>query len=148
MRLRLSPRLGELYQPNDVLQRPIPSMQDVAGYIKQVNAVVYETFKDSRTAKALGVVIIVKPEGQARAWLVTSLPTPPERPEFTGKLQALPPPSVKEGPFAFAVSYNIAGAQRAKGLSPPMPEAWRKAVEHAPEPLSVPDGLMDQVWKD
>ncbi len=137
-----------LYQPDDVLRQRVSSMQEVAGYIQQVNAVVDESFKDSKTPEALDVVIIIKPEGQARAWLVSSLPTPPERSGLTGKLQAIPPPPVKGGPFAFAVSYNIAGAQRAKGLSPPAPEEWRKAAENASEPLTIPDGLMDQVWKD
>lgn len=72
--------------------------------------------------------------------------------QLIGKLQALTPPAVKDGPFAFALSVNIAGAQRpnpgGEGLSPPVPDEWRKATESASGPLRIPDGIVDQAWKD
>jgi hypothetical protein len=141
-----------LYQPEPVLAQRVSSVPALAEYMKQVEALVREAFKDSTTPEMLDVVLILKPGGKARAWLVSSLSKPPDRSQLIERIQKIPTLFVREGPFAFAICTSIAGAQRASHATPgpylPLPEEWRAAAQDSAEPLSIPDGIIDKVWKD
>src|SRR5262245_12116100 len=81
-----------LYQPNEVLEARLAAVDDLAGYIKKLQAVCTEFFATAATPETLNVVVAVRPGKRSRVWLVSSTRPAPdaERDPLRTKLEAEP----------------------------------------------------------
>lgn len=134
-----------LYQPDDVVQKRLPGAGHLAAYLQKLQTAATETFADTTKADALDIVVAVRPGGKARVWLSGSTLDAGTLQSLREKLEAIPPVQVKDGPVAFAISGRIAGGATV-GEEPPMPQEWQEAVKKLPQPVVIPDGLLDTVW--
>ncbi len=140
-----------LYQPDAELKARLGGVNLLAGYIKQVKALCEPSFNSERP-EALDIVIIVKPGGKARVWFVSTLQKAPDRTKLKQAIEAIPTPPVKEGPVAFALSYDLNGAERKKPstgtFQPPIPEEWKVKAKETNSYLRIPDGVIPLIWPD
>ncbi len=134
-----------LYQPDDVVQKRLPGAGHLAAYLEKLQTTVSETFAETTRADTLDVVVAVRPGGKSRVWLSGSNLDAKTLQSLREKLEAIPPVQVTEGPVAFAISGKIAGGTRS-GEDPPMPPEWQDAVKKLPQPVGIPDGLLEAVW--
>ena len=142
-----------LYQPDDVLQARVPSVQSLSEYVKRIEAVCAKHFADERIPESLQVVVAVRPDKSTRIWFISSVyaETPKSRAELQKAIQAVKPCDVVGGPLAFAISATIAGgdgkaSNPSQSSSPPMPKAWTDAARKKKERVIVPDGILEDVW--
>jgi hypothetical protein len=144
-----------LYQPDSVLRERLPSVEDLASYVKRLQAVCGNFFADVETPETLDIIVALKPGRQSRVWFVSSTPSPSgmSRESLRVKLEAVTPVEVRYGPVAFAISAKIAGGSGnvPKGdgaYQPPIPKEWQEAAKGQKEPLVIPDGFLALVWPD
>jgi TonB family protein len=134
-----------LYQPDEVVKTRLPGAGHLAAYIEKLQTAAGEAFAKSTTPDVLHIVVAVRPGKKARIWLTGSKLDAPTLETLRKTLEAIPAVDVREGPVAFAISGKIAG-----GTPPteeiPMPEEWQEAVKKLPQPVIIPDGLLDTVW--
>lgn len=144
-----------LYQPDAVLNERVPSMEDLAGYVKRLQTVCAAFFSDAATPDTFHIVVVIKPGKQSRVWFVSSTPSPGDmkRESLRLKLEAVAPIEVQHGPVAFAISAKIAGgsgnpAKEDGAYQPPIPREWQEAAKGHKEPLAIPDSFLELVWPD
>jgi len=144
-----------LYQPESVLSERVPSVEELAGYIKRLQGVCAEFFADAATPETLHIVVALKPGRQSRVWFVSSSPSPSgvNRESLRLRLEAVTPIEVQHGPVAFAISARIAGGNgnvpSGEGAyQPPIPKEWQDAAKGHGEALAIPDGFLALVWPD
>jgi hypothetical protein len=135
-----------LYQPDAPLRARLESANDLAAYIKRLQAAGTAFFASEQTPERLDVVVGVKPGKKVRVWLISSRRTSGDKRLILlrKKLEAIPPCNVHAGPIAFALRWTIAETPTAAKL--PIPKEWRDAA--AGKNLSVPDGIFARVWSD
>src|SRR3977135_2435093 len=61
-----------LYQPDSVLQSPIPSVKAAAAYEKGRERVCTDFFASTKTPEQLDIVVGMKPSKGVRVWFVSS----------------------------------------------------------------------------
>ena len=142
-----------LYQPNDVLQARVPSVQSLSEYVERIQAVCAKHFADEKTPESLHVVVAVRPDKSTRIWFISSVhaETPKSRADLQKAIEAVKPCEVVGGPLAFAISATIAGgdgkaSSPSQTGSPPMPKAWTDAASKKKDSVIVPDGILEDVW--
>jgi len=134
-----------LYQPDDVVRKRLPGAGHLAAYIEKLQGVAAETFAGATRPDALDIVVAVRPGSKSRVWLTGPALDARTLEDLRKKLEAIPPVEVTEGPVAFAISGKIAGGSPI-GEEVPMPQEWRDAVKKLPQPVIIPDGLLEAVW--
>jgi len=142
-----------LYQPNDVLQARVSSVQNLAAYVKEIERVCQAFFADTAIPESLNIVIAIRPDKTSKVWFISSThpETPKDREALRGQLEKLPPCEVTGGPIAFAVVSSIAGGDgktikpSVDGL-PPLPKEWSEAAKKKQVAVVLPDGILDDVW--
>jgi hypothetical protein len=125
---------------------------DCALYIKQLQAVCTNFFAQATIPEDLDIVVIVKPAGHSRVWFISSstLPTSDQREPLRKALEAVPPPTLKDGPIGFAIEGSIAGGtgNRLQLAAPvPVPNEWHDILSKQKGPLYF-DELVTLVWPD
>lgn len=142
-----------LYQPNDVLQARVSSVQNLAAYVKEIERVCQAFFADTATPESLNIVIAIRPDKTSKVWFISSThtETPKDREVLRSQLEKLPPCEVTGGPIAFAVVSSIAeGDGKAVKPSvdgqPPLPKEWSEAAKKKQAAVVLPDGILDDVW--
>jgi TonB family protein len=142
-----------LYQPNDVLVQRLSGADQLAAYIKQLQAVLIDYFKDATTPETFHTIVAVRPGNLSRIWFVSSTRNGASMylDSLQQKLEAIKPVDVKDGPIAFAISGSIAGGdgkkpKSDKNFQPPIPREWQDAGKDLKPPVLVPDGYLDVVW--
>jgi hypothetical protein len=142
-----------LYQPNDVLQARVPSVEKFAAYVKEIERVCQAFFAESTARESLNLVIAVRPDKTSKIWFISS--TYPEMPKdrvtLRECLEKLPPCEVVGGPIAFAMVATIAGGdgktiKPLAGGKPPFPKEWTDASKKKEANVTVPDGILKDVW--
>ena len=136
-----------LLQPEFVLSNRLGSPEDLANYIKAVNAAA-ESAVSSTTPRSPGagfIVLAVRPGGTSKVWIDLS----PKLPYvFEGKLrdslEAVTPFSARNGVVVFAINVSLWGAAPTSQRGPHVAE-WELAVKRAGMPLEVGD-IVDRVW--
>lgn len=136
-----------LYQPDELVQKRLPGAGHLAAYIEQLQNVAGETFAETTKPASLQIVVAVRPGRKSRVWLTGSALEAKTLEDLRKKLEAIPPLEVRDGPVAFAVSGKIAGGAVTEGEIP-MPQEWQDAVKKLPQPVMIPDGLLDTVWPE
>jgi len=143
-----------LYQPNDVLQARTRSVEDLAAYIKQIQAVCTEFYANDTKPENLHIVVAVRPGKRSRVWFISSTaPNDASRDPLRKKLEAIPPCDAHGGPIAFTISAALAGGAgkiftgEDKDFSPPIPKEWSDA-KIGKNSGPVPDCYLDIVWPD
>jgi TonB family protein len=134
-----------LYQPDEVVKKRLPGAGHLATYLEKLQSAAAETFGDTTKADVLDIVVAVRPGGKSRVWLSGSNLDTKTLQSLREKLEAIPPVQVTDGPVAFAISGKIAGGTPASE-EVPMPQEWQDAVKKLPQPVVIPDGLLDAVW--
>lgn len=140
-----------LYQPDEVAQARIGTVEDLASYIIQLQAACNEFFATTKTPETLHIVVAVRPGKRARVWFVSSTRPASEdqREPLRKKLEAILPCDVHDGPIAFAISSKLAGGdgKTLKGDQPPIPKEWQDAAKATGKgKVLVPDGILDLIW--
>ncbi len=142
-----------LYQPNDVLQARVSSVQNLAAYVKEIERVCQAFFADTAIPESLNIVVAIRPDKTSKVWFISSThpETPKDREALRGQLEKLPPCEITEGPIAFAVVSRIAGGdgktiKPSVDGQPPLPKEWSEAVKRKQAAVVLPDGILDDVW--
>jgi hypothetical protein len=134
-----------LYQPDEPLRSRLSSAEELAAYIKRLDAACTTFLASETTPERLDIVVGLKPKNKVRVWFVSSRRSSQDKTllDLRKKLEAVPPCSVHGGPVAFAMRCTIAGAAPSNEV--PMPEEWRPKGK---EPSLVPDGVFERIWRD
>lgn len=140
-----------LYQPDKPLTERLGSTQDLAAYIKRIEAACTAFLASEKTPEQLDIVVGLKPQKKVRVWFVSSRRSSQDKSlrALRAKLEAIPPCEVHSGPVAFALCCTIAGASPRKDkepYEPPEPKEWRDA--RGSKPLLIPDGIFAKIWRD
>ena len=142
-----------LYQPNDVLQARVPSVEKFAAYVKEIEHVCQTFFAESTVAESLNLVIAIRPDKTSKVWFISSThpDAPKDREVLRENLEKLPPCEAVGEPIAFAMVSTIAGGdgKPIKPLAdgkPPFPKEWTDASKIKEAAVIVPDGILDEVW--
>lgn len=133
-----------LYQPDEPLRARLGSAEDLAAYMKRIEAACTTFFASETTPERLDIVVGLKPQKKVRVWFVSSRRSSQDKGLITlrKKLEAIAPCAVHGGPIAFALRCSIAGAAPSKEI--PMPKEWRPNDG----PVIVPDGVFERIWRD
>ena len=128
------------------------TVNDIAAYIKRLQAVCDEFFAQATTPEDLSIIVAIKPTGHSRVWFVSSrTPAATEkRDQLRTKLEAVELPKVTSGPVAFAIESRIAGGSgkdAKEAGAPKTPKEWHDALSKQKEPLLF-DRLLPLVWPD
>ncbi len=95
------------------------------------------------------VLLMVKPGGRAKAWVVTGEPAlkPDTVAAMVKAVEAVPAPPVREGPILVGVGFNAwGGGAPPAGASPPIPRDWYSYFPKDGGRLD--DAFMARVWPD
>jgi TonB family protein len=145
-----------LYQKNDVLAQRMPSAEQLAVYIKELQSILGVYFADSTTPATFQTVVAVRPGRRVRVWFISSKPSkkPDQFAALRMKLESIVPIDVQGGPVAFAISGKLAGGDSASSQDdadsqPPIPQEWLDATKdlNPLDPLQV-DDYLNAVWPD
>lgn len=134
-----------LYQPDDVLKKRLPGAGHLATYIEKVQSAATGLLGKVTTPDTLVIVVAARPDGTSRVWLMGSKLDEKTQAALREQLEAIPPVELKDGPVAFAICATIADGPEFTEV-PPMPEEWKKAAESLPQPVAIPDAILDSVW--
>lgn len=134
-----------LYQPDDVVRKRLPGSGHLAAYIEKIQLAAEDFFARVHTPDSLQIVVAVRPGGKSRVWLMGSGLEEKTLAVLREQIQAIPPVAVQDGPVAFAICGKIAGGPETAEATP-MPPEWQESVKNLPQPVVVPDGLLDTVW--
>ena len=128
-----------LLQPESVIQARVSSVALLAAYIGAVQSAASEVLAGSKEpASAAGfLVVAVRPGQGSNAWLdFTPRLSSELEASIVGKIEQVPPPSVREGPIVFAAQVGVWGAEPPTGHAP-APLAWKAVVQRAGAALEV-----------
>ena len=134
-----------LYQPDGSLRARLASADELASYIKRLDAACTTFFASETTPERLDIVVGLKPQNKIKVWFLSSRRSSQDKTllKLRRTLEAIPPCSVHGGPIAFAMHWTIAGSAPSKEI--PMPKEWRPKGK---EPDLVPDGVFERIWRD
>ena len=140
-----------LYQPDAPLRARLGSAEDLAAYVKRIDAACTAFFASENTPEQLDIVVGLKPQKKVKVWFVSSRRSSRDKSlvALRRKLEAVPPCEVHAGPIAVALRCTIGGASPPKDkepYEPPMPKEWRDAIQS--KPVLVPDGVFAKIWHD
>ncbi len=140
-----------LYQPDTVMKERVGNVAPLAAYIQKIEVACAAAFT-SEASEGIDVVVVVKPNRQARVWFVSSLAKMPDRAKLKAEIEAIEAPAVRSGPVVFALRYDLNGfthrAPEGGNFSPPIPAEWREKTKDVKEALMIPDGFIPYVWPD
>ncbi len=142
-----------LYQPNDVLQARVSSVDNLVAYVNEIERVCQTFFADAAIPESLDIVIAIRPDKTSKVWFISSIHPgiPKDREALRGQLEKLPPCEVTGGPIAFAMVSSIAGGdgktiKPSVDGKPPLPKEWSEAAKKKQADVVLPDGILDDVW--
>jgi len=95
------------------------------------------------------VLVMVKPGGRSKAWVVTGEPAPsPETlAAAVAAVEAVPAPAVREGPVLVGIGFDAWGGGAAPaGAQPPIPRDWY--AHFSKDGGRLDDAFMATVWPD
>ena len=95
------------------------------------------------------LLLMVKPGGRAKAWVVTGEPAPSAETvaAVVKAVEAVPAPAVREGPVLVGVGFDAwGGGAPPAGASPPIPRDWY--AYFAKDGGRLDDAFMARVWPD
>lgn len=95
------------------------------------------------------LLLMVKPGGRAKAWVVTGEPAPSAATvaAVVKAVEAVPAPAVREGPVLVGVGFDVwGGGAPPAGASPPIPRDWY--AYFAKDGGRLDDAFMARVWPD
>lgn len=139
-----------LYLPDAVMKARV----EVSALTPYVNAATTAAEGAFRAAPvqpgASGMVLLmVKPGGRAKAWVVTGDPAPSTETvaAVVKAVEAVPAPAVREGPVLVGVGFEAwGGGAPPVGASPPIPRDWYSYFPKDGGRLD--DAFMARVWPD
>ncbi len=140
-----------LYQPDNVLQQRVASIEAWAQYLQRIEAVAadYWAGQPAGAGQTVTLVVAVKPGGRSRFWAdfePGGLDAEIER-RFLQRLEEVPAPVVQQGPVATACHATLWGGKAAGWAF--LPRQWQEACrQHGHGELLVPDGILALVWPD
>ena len=140
------------YQPHDVMLRRIPPNQRIHEYIDQMTRTVHGYFVNDTRPETLRVVVLARPGGRTRIWLLPSIRPPRELDSLRKLLEGVRPLEVQEGPVLLCLTGLIAGGDGSEkvpdpGYRTPIPQDWRAFAKGMkdPPPFSS-DAFLDAFW--
>jgi TonB family protein len=139
-----------LFQDDATLQARMPKVQDLADYVKELEAQAQHYWRDNSVPESLQVVVAVRPGNKSRVWFISSLQADDGHLEgLRQSLESVAPPAVLDGPIAFSIVADIAGGDGKAvptGSAPTMPDEWKNTGERL-KTTSL-DTILNAVWPD
>ena len=129
-----------LYQQNEELEQRISS-DDLATYMKKIEATVAAFLKTAVRPEALDLVVAVRPSRKTKVWFIPSAAYGGKLAALRAQLEAIPAPNVTGGPVVFAGIGSIAGIDRSDQDGLPQPEERLTALKNRPLKDKGPIGL-------
>jgi hypothetical protein len=138
-----------LYQPDEVLERRVGDVAELAAYVERLQAECSAYFSGADMPEALDIVVAVRPPRASRVWLVSA--TRSERDPLCQHLEEIESPQVREGPLAFAILASVAGGKHPRAgseelFTPPMPREWQQEIARHEGLLQLPDAILESIW--
>lgn len=139
-----------LYLPDPVMKRRI-EISALSPYVQAAGTAAEAAVRAAPPqAGASGMLLLmVKPGGRSKAWLVTGEPAPSAQTvaAVIAAVEAVPAPAVREGPVLVGVGFDAWGGGAAPaGAQPPIPRDW---YAHFPSNGGLlDDAFMARVWPD
>jgi hypothetical protein len=137
-----------LLQPSKVLEERVASIDEMAEYIKAIEAAAGEAVAASPARQATGgfLVMAVRPGQQSRVWLdFDTLLDLDIRKRLTSKVLEVKPFEAKKGAVVFALKVGIWGGKESRRTAP-MPIEWKQASAGS-APREVGE-LVESIWSD
>ncbi len=139
-----------LYQPNDVLVARLDcDTASLANYIKQIVAREVDVLANAGQYPGVSgaIVVAIKPGRQSKAWIVMGANGLPEPllARMKAEAEAVAPVSVRVGPIAFAINFDVWGGGQSvtDAANPvPVPREWLGGNGHE----VLPDGPLSRIW--
>jgi hypothetical protein len=142
------------HQPDSMLIPRLIDAKSFASFIQQIQLECDSYFSQvpPRGPCTLDVVIVVKPGGRSRFWLVYAPPKTKSAGDQTliEKLERLTPPPVEEGPVSITMRLLLWDATEPDPNLPRnliLPQEWHDAIG-TNDALLIPDEIMPKVWPD
>jgi len=135
-----------LLQPSAVLEERVPSVDDMAAYIKAVQAAAREAVVASAAKQSVGgfIVVAVRPGLQSKVWLdFDALLDLEVRRQIVTRIGAVKPFEVLKGPVVIALKVGLWNGRESKRTAP-LPPEW-KAASQGGAPMEVGE-LVDSLW--
>lgn len=144
------------YQGHDVLLARMPEREVVFAYVDRIKDVTHKFFVGAKVPEVFHIVVVVRPDGWARFWFVSSKPgaNAADLEPLRRLLEAIPTMKVKGGPVILAVSGRIAGGDGSESLEKnayesPVPREWRDLAKAKNIPLAFStDEFQNLVWDE
>ncbi|NHZ80421.1 hypothetical protein F2P44_14230 [Massilia sp. CCM 8695] len=136
-----------LLQPEKVIGARV-SVDKLAPYLKQVDAVAGRTLRAANAGPASGgfLVVAIRPGQQSRFWLDFDPPLPQAVADaLLAGAKDVRPPAVNGGTVVLAMKYGVAGGT-VPSRPMPSPAEWATEAKAAGKPLEIGD-LVDRIWK-
>jgi len=144
------------YQGHDVLLARMPTRDVVFAYVDRIKDITHKFFVGAKVPEVFHVVVVVRPDGWARFWFVSSKrgANAADLEPLRKLLEAVPPMEVKGGPVILAVSGRIAGGDGSESLEKgayesPVPQEWKNLAKAKNIPLAFStDEFQNLVWDE
>jgi hypothetical protein len=136
-----------LLQPSSVLEERVPNIDDMAAYIRSVQAASRDALLASPARQSSGgfIVVAVRPGPQSKVWLdFDALLDLEIRQLITTSVQAVKPFAAVKGPVVFALRVGLWGGNQPKRPMP-APAPWKKRAQGGP--LEI-DQLVEGTWDE
>lgn len=135
-----------LLQSSSVLEERVVSVDEMADYIKAIEAASRQAVAASPARQAVGgyLVVAVRPGQQSRVWLdFDALLDLEIRKQLIAAARAVKPFEARKGPVVFALKVAIWGGKETRRPAP-LPPEWKRAQQSG-GPLEVGE-LVEAVW--
>ena len=139
-----------LYLPDPVMKARV-EVSALSPYVNAASVAAEGTVRAAPVQPGASgmLLLMVKPGGRAKAWVVTGEPAP--KPETVAAVvkavEAVPAPAVREGPILVGVGFEAwGGGAPPAGASPPIPRDWY--AYFAKDGGRLDDAFMARVWPD
>ncbi|MFC5372322.1 hypothetical protein ACFPIF_07165 [Brevundimonas faecalis] len=139
-----------LYLPDPVMKKRV-EVSALSPYVQAAGAAAEGAVRAAPVQPGASgmLLLMVKPDGRARAWVVTGEPalSPETVAAVVKAVEALPAPAVREGPILVGIGFDAwGGGPPPAGASPPIPRDWYG--HFAKDGGLLDDAFMARVWPD
>lgn len=139
-----------LYLPDRIMKQRV-DVSDLSPYLRTAGAEAAAAMQAQPTQPGASgmLLLMVKPGGRSKAWIVTGEPAlkPEVADAVIRRVEAVPAPSVREGPILVGLQFDAWGGGAAPaGAAPPIPRDWYAHFSKSGGLLD--DALFAKVWPE
>lgn len=137
-----------LLQPSKLMEARVADIDAMAAYVKAVEAAARDavTGSSARQSTSGFIVVAVRPGLQSNVWLdFDAMLDLDLKKQVVGKVKAIAPFEVSQGPVVFALKVSLWGGKESKRTAPVPPE-WKSATR-GEAPVEIGE-LVERLWAE